>query len=83
MADVEHLDDVRVLEEQRQPRLVQEHRDELLVFGERRQDPLDGDDLLEPLDTEGLRLEDLGHPAHADALEQEILAERNGLTHGN
>ncbi len=49
MTDIEDLDDVRVLQRQRQPRLVQEHRDEFLVLGQRRQDALDRDVLLEAL----------------------------------
>jgi hypothetical protein len=50
VADVEHLDDVGVLEVQRQPRLVQEHGDELLVLRQRGQNALDGDVLAESLD---------------------------------
>ena len=65
--DVEHLHDVRVLERERQPRLVQEHGHELLVLGQRRQDALDGDVLLEPAHrlgdaTEHLRHATGGHP---------------------
>ena len=45
------------------------------------QDPLDGDDLLEALDAEALGLEDLRHAADADALEQQVFPEWNGLPH--
>ena len=44
-----------------------------------RQDPLDRDDLLEALDAEGLGLEDLGHAADADAIEQEVFPEWDRL----
>ena len=63
LRDVEDLDDVRVLEEQREPRLVEEHRDELLVLGEVRQDALDRDRLLEPLHRLGHAAKHLGHAA--------------------
>ena len=68
MADVEDLNDVGVLEEQRQPRLVQEHGDELLVLGQRGQDALDGDVLAEPLQGLGDALEDLRHSTGSNSL---------------
>jgi hypothetical protein len=40
---------------------------------------LDDEDLLEALDAEALRLEDLGHPALAQALEEPVASE--GLVH--
>ena len=61
--DVEHLHDVRVLERERQPRLVQEHGHELLVLGQRREDALDGDVLLEPAHRLGDATENLRHAA--------------------
>ena len=74
-AEVEHLHDVRVRQAHRELRLVDEHVDELLAAGELRQDALDDEDLLEALDAEALGLEDLGHAALAEALEQSIAAE--------
>ena len=68
VADVEHLHDVRVLEGERQPRLVQEHRDELLVLGEGRQDALDGDVLLEPAHRFRDAAEHLCHASGRDSL---------------
>ena len=80
-AELEDLTDVRVRELTGDLRLVDEHLDEVAVLAHRREDPLDGDDLLEALDAVALGLEDLGHPADADALEQQVLAERDRLPH--
>jgi hypothetical protein len=79
-AEVEHLDDVRVREAHRELGLVHEEVDEALVLGQARQDALDDQDLLEALDTEALGLEDLGHAALAEALEQSVSSE--GLVQG-
>ena len=79
LTEVEDLGDVRVLQLHGDLRLVDEHRDELVVLGDVRQDALDGDQALEALDAEGLRLEDLGHPPDVDPLEEVVLAERDGL----
>src|SRR5665647_2763507 len=49
-------------------RLVQEPLEEHRVVREARQQPLDGDVLLEARGADELRREDLGHPAAADAL---------------
>src|SRR4029079_2449864 len=67
-AELEDLADVRVRELPGDLRLVDEHLDEVAVLAHRRQDPLDRDDLLEPLDAVALRLEELGHAAAAEAL---------------
>src|SRR5262249_22593142 len=67
-ADVEHLDDVGVLQMQREPRLIQEHADELFVLGEVRKDALDGDVLLEPLQRFRDCAEHFGHAAGVDTL---------------
>ena len=69
-AELEDLTDVRVRELARDLRFIDEHLDEVAILAHRRQDPLDRDDLLETLDAVGLRFEDLGHAAHADAIEQ-------------
>jgi hypothetical protein len=60
---------------------IDEHLDEVAVLSHRRQDPLDRDDLLEALDAVRLRLEDLRHATHADAIEQQVFPERYGLPH--
>jgi hypothetical protein len=78
-AEVEHLDDVRVREAHGELRLVDEHVDEERALGELGQDALDDDDLLEALDAEALRLEDLGHAALAEPLEQPVAPERSSL----
>ena len=75
--DVEHLDDVGVLQAQRQARLVEKHRHELLVLGQSREHPLDGDVLPEPLHRLGDALEDLGHAAGGHALGDAISAIRH------
>ena len=77
VADVEDLDDVGVLEEQRQARLVQEHGDELRVLGQRGQDALDGDVLAEALQGLGDALEDLGHAAGGYLVRDSITAIRH------
>ncbi len=75
-AKIEHLHHVRVREPHRELRLVDEHRDELVRLGELREDALDDDDLLEALDAVALGLEDLGHPALAEPLEEAVAPER-------
>src|SRR5690606_24340095 len=60
-------------------RLVDEHRDELFVLGDVRQDALDREQPLEALDAIGLRLEDLGHAADVDAVEQPVFSELDRL----
>src|SRR4029079_4270300 len=72
-AELEDLADVRVGELPGDLRLIDEHLDEVAVLAHRGQDSLDRDDLLEALDAVALGLEDLRHPADADAIEQEIL----------
>ena len=78
LAEVEDLDDVRMTEPRRHPRLVDEHGDEVRVAGELREDALDRDDLLEAM---GARLPGevhLGHAARRDALEQLVGTELHG-----
>ena len=55
--------------------LADEHVDELLILGEVGEDPLDGHEAAEALHAKGPGLEDLGHAADADALEEQVLAE--------
>ena len=78
-AELEDLADVGVVQLAADLGLIDEHLDEVGVLRHRRQDALDGEDLLEALDAEGLGLEDLGHAANADALEQDVLAEWDRL----
>ena len=81
-AEVEDLRDVRVVQLNRDLRLVDEHADEVLVLRDVRQDALDRDQALEALDTVGLGPEHLGHTADVDPLEEIVLSERDGLSHG-
>ena len=74
-AELEDLDDLRVIELCRDARLVDEHRDELRVGGEVRQDLLDRDQLLEAVLAARARLEQLGHAADRQALEHLVLAD--------
>jgi hypothetical protein len=78
VAEVEDLDDLRVRELRRQLRLVDEHRDERRVGREVREDPLDDEDLLEPVRGANLRAEDLGHASDGEALEERVAAELRG-----
>ncbi len=76
LAEVEHLDDVRVRQADGELRLVDEHLDEVRATGELRQNSLDDEDLLEALDAVALRLEHLGHAALPEPLEQAIATKR-------
>ena len=78
LAELEDLDDLRVLQRALQLGLVDEHGEELGIGGEVRQDALDDEDLLEAVRAGLTRAEDLGHAAHGQALEQLIPAERTG-----
>ena len=80
-AEIEDLGDVRVVQLNRDLRLVDEHLDELFVLRDVRQDALDRDEPFEALDAVGLGAKDLGHTSDVDALEQVVLAERDRLLH--
>ena len=69
-----NLDDVPVRERRVDPRLRQQHLDEALVLREVREDPLDGDELLEAFRGHDAAFEYLGHAAHGDQLEELVLA---------
>ena len=77
-ADVEHLNAVRVREVRADARLVEEHPDELLLLGQVRENALDGDELLEALESRALGAEHLGHTAGGDALENLVTLGRLG-----
>jgi hypothetical protein len=64
-------------------RFVDEHLDERLVAGEVGQDLLDRDQLLEPELADQLRLEQLGHAAYRDAIENLILPDLLGCGSGH
>src|SRR5262249_10709176 len=64
-AEVEHGDDVGVVQLARDAGLVEEHAAEGRIVGVGREHALDGDAALEPLGAERDRLEDLGHAALA------------------
>src|SRR5262249_5065967 len=68
LAEVEHLDDVRMVEERRELRLADEHGDEVGILRVLGKDALDDDDLLEPIGPDGLAFVDLGHAARGDPL---------------
>jgi len=70
--DVEHLDHVRVAQEGAETRLVEEHRDELLLLAQVRKDALDGDLLLEALDSSAFGAEHFGHSAGGQLLDDSI-----------
>ncbi len=77
--EIENLRDVGVRELDGDLRLIDEHRDELVVLSDVRKDALDGDNLFEPLLTEGLGAPNLGHSADVDPVEQEVLPKGNRL----
>ena len=68
-ADVEDLDDVAVTQVREDVGLGDQELDEATILRQMRQDPLDGDRLLEPASSDGLAAEDLGHATGADALD--------------
>jgi hypothetical protein len=69
--------DVRVRQLPGDLRLVDEHLDEIFILRHRRQDPLDRQDLLEALHAERLRRVDLRHATDRDAVDEQVLAERD------
>ncbi len=71
-AELEHLHDVAMIELRRDACLVDEHLDEGLVGREVREDLLDRDQLLEPEVADQLRLEQLGHTANRQAIEDGV-----------
>jgi hypothetical protein len=75
LPELEDGRDVRVVELTGDLRFVDEHLDEVVVLRHRRQNPLDGEELLEAFDAEGLRHVHLRHAANRDALQQQVLAE--------
>jgi hypothetical protein len=74
-AEVEDLDDVRVVEAERDLRLVDEHRHELARLRERRVDLLDHQRLGEALRHGGPRQEHLRHATGADLAHQRVFPE--------
>ena len=76
LAELEDLDDLRVLQGALQLGLVDEHGEELGVGGKVGQDPLDDEDLLEAVRSRLARTEDLCHSTDGKAFEQLIPAER-------
>jgi hypothetical protein len=90
LAEVEDVNDVGMVQLRRKLRFVGEHRDELFVVGDVREDLLDRDDLLEPLDPAPARPEELCHAAAGDPLQDLVLPEavrsrdllRQGQLHG-
>ena len=82
LAEVEHLDDVRVAEARADPRLVDEHGDEVRVARVLREDALDRDDLLEAVRAGAPREIDLRHPARRDPPEQLVRPQAQGRRDG-
>ncbi len=78
LSEIEHLHDVRVIERQRDLRLVDEHARELVVVDEVLADLLDHDPLGEPLGHARVGEVHLGHAALADHLREHVAAEHLG-----
>ena len=66
LAQLEDLDEVRMLEHGRDACLVFEHSKEVVVFDELREDTFEGAPLLETAGSAELGQEQLGHPARRD-----------------
>jgi hypothetical protein len=79
LPEVVHLHDVRVLEQRRDARLVDEHLDEVLRGGLLLADALDDELPLETPRSVGDRPVDLGHAPAIDRLYQEVPAEPPAL----
>src|SRR5262249_51393060 len=75
---LENLDNLRMLEGTLQLGLIDEHGEELGLLREVRQDPLDDDDLLEPVGPALPGTKDLGHAAHRKPLKQLVAPEVGG-----
>ena len=73
-AQIVDLDDVAVRERRVDARLGQQHLDEAVVLREVGKDPFDRDELLEAFSGNDAALEDLGHAAHGDLLQELVLA---------
>ncbi len=67
VADLDDANDVRVIEQRREARLVEEHANELRVRREVRQDPLDDDEGAKAGNVAGQRQIDLRHAARREA----------------
>ena len=82
LAELQHLDDVRVRELDRDARLVHEHADELGILAHGGKDLLDREQPLESLHAERLGDEHFRHATDGDPLEEEVLSELGGMAHG-
>ena len=83
LVDVVDVDDVGVVEQRADPRLVEEHLDDPRIVGELGAQPLDHDLLLEAGHRGLAREVDLGHAADREPAEQRVAAaERRRLEVG-
>ena len=78
LAEVEHLDDLRVGQLRGQLGLVDEHRDEVRVRGQVGQDALDDQDLLEAVRRGDLGAKHLRHAADGKSFQQCVAAKGRG-----
>jgi hypothetical protein len=76
VAEVDDLDDVRVVDARGEARLVEEHGLELGVVADRREHRLDGDELLEAPRSDHARGPHGRHPAVRDGHEDLVAAQR-------
>ena len=75
LAEIVDVDDVRVLDQRCDSRLVEQHVDERLLRRERIVDELDDDELLEPVRSALDRELDIGHATLADARDELVASE--------
>ncbi len=83
VAELEHLHDVAVIERCRDPRFIDEHLDERSIVREVRQDLLDRDQLFEAEVALELGLEQLGHAADRQSIEDLVLPDLLGSHAGH
>jgi hypothetical protein len=77
--DIEHLDDVLVMELRGEPRFLEEHLHELAIACELREHALDDDALREALEPRELREKQFRHPTVREATGDLVTAELLGM----
>ena len=79
LSEVEDLDDISVIERNRDPGLVDEVANEALLIGKARPNALESENLFKTRDAYGLCLVHLGHPTLSYLLEDVVLAQAHRI----
>ena len=79
LADRVHLNNVRVVQGRRDPRLVEEHPHEFLVVGVLRKDSLEHHEALEAAHPLLASEENLGHAADCNPAQDDVVAHLRGF----